>query len=303
MPCPRWRPTCKDPSPPPPRRDHVATRFAEGWAINVLRPRSCCRLCPEPPYRQCRRTAPRADHYRRYCHDYGNQSGIIAKGVSARANITFDVKYQGGTDRNVKIPVYEKKDWAEAYDIIIHNECFGGVTDVDWVENIAITHRDTGIAAAVIHCSMHSYRNAKTDEWRKLLGVSSYSHEGHRAVTVENLAPKHPIMKTFRPSGNPEGELYKIRRSGPTPSGLAKRMARHQEGSPLHLDKHLRVACVWHHARSSQRDHATGCLPRLLRGILWACNQLTKRATPSQLRQRKNKTTNRKKWRTSAGPK
>ncbi|MGB1745101.1 MAG: hypothetical protein ACPHL9_09475, partial [Limisphaerales bacterium] len=64
------------------------------------------------------------------CHDYGNQSGIIAKGVSARANITFDVKYQGGTDRNVKIPVYEKKDWAKAYDIIIHNECFGGVTDV-----------------------------------------------------------------------------------------------------------------------------------------------------------------------------
>ncbi|MED5278034.1 MAG: hypothetical protein VYD86_02860, partial [Verrucomicrobiota bacterium] len=131
------------------------------------------------------------------CHDYGNQSGIIAKGVSARANITFNVKYQGGTDRNVKIPVYEKKDWGKAYDIIIHNECFGGVTDVDWVENIAKTHRDTGIAAAVIHCSMHSYRNAKTDEWRKLLGVSSYSHEGHRAVTVENLAPKHPIMKTF----------------------------------------------------------------------------------------------------------
>ena len=43
------------------------------------------------------------------CHDYGNQSGIIAKGVSARANITFDVKYQGGTDRNVKIPSTKRK--------------------------------------------------------------------------------------------------------------------------------------------------------------------------------------------------
>ena len=161
------------------------------------------------------------------CHDYGNQSGIIVKGVSAQANITFDVKYQGGTDRNIKIPVYEEKDWAKTYDIIIHNECFGGVTDVDWVEKIAKTHRDTGVAAAVIHCSMHSYRNAKTDEWRKLLGVSSYSHEGHRAVTVENLAPKHPIMKTFPAKWEtPKGELYKIEKSGPTPSGLAKRMAR-----------------------------------------------------------------------------
>ena len=218
------------------------------------------------------------------CHDYGNQSGIIAKGVSARANITFDVKYQGGTDRNVKIPVYEKKDWAKAYDIIIHNECFGGVTDVDWVENIAMTHRDTGIAAAVIHCSMHSYRNAKTDEWRKLLGVSSYSHEGHRAVTVENLSPKHPIMKTFPAKWEtPKGELYKIEKIWPNTKRLGQAYGKDTKKDHL---------CIWtntygkarvfgttlgHHNQTMQQDVY---LDFLTRGILWACKQLTKKGDP-----------------------
>ena len=219
------------------------------------------------------------------CHDYGNQSGIIAKGVSARANITFEVKYQGGTDRNVKIPVYEKKDWAQSYDIIIHNECFGGVTDIDWVEKIAITHRDTGIAAAVIHCSMHSYRNAKTDEWRKLLGVSSFSHEGHRAVTVENLAPKHPIMKTFPTKWEtPKGELYKIEKIWPNTKQLGQAYGKDTKKDHL---------CIWtntygkarvfgttlgHHNETMQQDVY---LDFLTRGILWACSQLTDNGEPN----------------------
>jgi trehalose utilization protein len=92
--------------------------------------------------------------------------------------------------------IYEKPDWAKGYDVIVHDECFGDVTNVDFIEHIAKAHFD-GMPAVVIHCAIHSYRKSTTDEWRKLLGVSSYYHDGARKFEVTNVKPEHPIMKGF----------------------------------------------------------------------------------------------------------
>ena len=63
------------------------------------------------------------------CHDYENQKRILTEGISARANVEWTVVHEGGTSRDHKVSVYEKADWAAGYDVVVHNECFGGVED------------------------------------------------------------------------------------------------------------------------------------------------------------------------------
>src|SRR5688572_12831027 len=132
------------------------------------------------------------------CHDYERQKKILSEGISARANVEWTVVHEGEGPKkggtNHRISIYEKYDWAKGYDVVVHNECFADVNDVAFVERVAKAHHD-GIPAVVIHCTMHTFRGAKTDEWRKLLGVTSTSHEGHRPVLVKNLKANHPIMK------------------------------------------------------------------------------------------------------------
>src|ERR1041384_8051262 len=134
------------------------------------------------------------------CHDYEKQKVILAQGICARANVERTIVHEEGAEgkkeKNHKISIYEKADWAKGYDVIVHNECFGAVTDVAFVERIAKPHHD-GLPAVVLHCSVHSYRMAGTDEWRKGIGQKSMSHEKNRDLHVLNLRPEHPVMKGF----------------------------------------------------------------------------------------------------------
>src|SRR6266496_6202905 len=125
------------------------------------------------------------------CHDYEAQKKILSEGISARANVTWTIVHEGSSDsKETKFSAYEKPDWAKGFDVVVHNECSGFVTNVDWVEHIARAHYE-GVPAVVIHCSIHSYRLSKTDEWRKLLGVSSYQHQARRPFEVVTLQPEH----------------------------------------------------------------------------------------------------------------
>jgi type 1 glutamine amidotransferase len=143
------------------------------------------------------------------CHDYNNQVNIVSEGISERANVEWTIVNQS-KNRSHRVSIYEKAGWHKGYDVIVHNECFGGVTDVKFIENITQAHKD-GLACVTLHCSTHSYRNAKTDEWRKMLGVSSFSHEKHRPVEVVNLKQEHPVMAAFPLKWKtPNAELYKI---------------------------------------------------------------------------------------------
>lgn len=151
------------------------------------------------------------------CHDYENQKRIITEGLSQRVNIEWDVVHEGGTGKNHKVSVYQNQDWAKKYDVIFHNECFGGVTDDKFVESIAAAHH-AGVPAIFVHCSLHSYRNASVgaNAWRELIGVTSRSHEKKRAVKAVRLNGQHPVMKGFPADWQtPNGELYKIEKVWP----------------------------------------------------------------------------------------
>ncbi len=70
------------------------------------------------------------------CHDYEKQKLILSSGISERANVEWTIVHEGGTSRDHKVSIYSKPDWAKGYDVILHNECFGAVTDDAFIEGI-----------------------------------------------------------------------------------------------------------------------------------------------------------------------
>ncbi len=221
------------------------------------------------------------------CHDYENQKMILAEGLSSRANVEFTVIHEEGPegkkDKMHKISVYEKADWAKGYDVILHNECFGGVTDVAFVERIAKAHHD-GVPAVMLHCSTHSYRAAQTDEWRKCIGQTSMSHEKNRDLHVKNIKPEHPVMKGFPMEWlDPKDELYKNEKLWENFVPLAQAY-----GEDTKKDHCL----VWVNTYGKARVFGTTMghnnetmshevfLDLVARGLLWACDKLTDEGKP-----------------------
>ncbi len=210
------------------------------------------------------------------CHDYTTQKQLIKNGLEARAHVEVTCVQQGGDTTDAKIPLYENADWAAGYDLVIHDECFAAVTDVEWAERILAPHKK-GLPGVVLHCAMHCYRNG-TDNWFRFCGVTSRKHGAAYPHEVLNRDADHPIMKTFGASwANPAGELYWIEKVWPTAHPLA--VSKNRENGDDEV-------CVWindyqgtrvfgttlgHHNETIQSPQY---LDLLTRGSLWACGQL-----------------------------
>ena len=145
------------------------------------------------------------------CHDYPKQKDIIPS-ILKQNGIDFDWTIVAeGKGRDHKNSAYSKPGWINGYDLVVHNECYGGITDVDFINGIAKAHGDSGVPAIIIHCSLHSYRNAKTDEWRKFVGVTSMRHEAKYQLDVKPIITDHPAIAGFPKNWHtPNGELYVI---------------------------------------------------------------------------------------------
>lgn len=219
------------------------------------------------------------------CHDYPRQIEIITKGLSQRVNIVWEV-FHGAVDGPGRLAIYQTDHWTEGYDIIVHNECYGQMADAAFVERIVKGHTDRGVPAVVIHCSMHSYRNAPTDEWRKLIGMTTNRHEqGGRRLDVVKRAPNHPIMQGFPGSWKtPNGELYVIERSWPETEVLA---------TAYGIDTQVDHPVIWTNTYGKVRVFGTTLghhnetmmstewLDVVGRGLLWACDKLQNDGSPT----------------------
>jgi type 1 glutamine amidotransferase len=210
------------------------------------------------------------------CHDYEHQKDILTQGISTRANVTWTIIHEGDGTRNHEVSAYEKPDWAKGFDVVVHDECFGEVTNVDFIQRITQVHSN-GLPAVLLHCSTHSYRMSQTDEWRKLLGVSSYRHQTLRAFEVQNIKPEHPVMKGFPAKWNDfPDELYEIVKFWPNCVPLGKGLG----------EKDTEHVCIWVNTYGKARVFGTTLghgndtvqsdvyLDLVTRGLLWACNQL-----------------------------
>jgi putative membrane-bound dehydrogenase-like protein len=209
------------------------------------------------------------------CHDYTAQKAILADGLRERGHFDIDVVQQGGAATDSKIEIYSRDDWADGYDLVIHDECFSDVTDKAYVDRILKPHR-AGKPAVVLHCAMHCYRDGR-DDWFKFCGVTSRRHGAHYAHEVLNRDAAHPIMKGF-PAGwaNPAGELYWIEKVWDTAHPLASAKNREQGNEEV---------CVWTNQFEQARVFGTTLghhnetvgdpvyLDLLTRGVLWAAGK------------------------------
>ncbi|MGI9472325.1 MAG: ThuA domain-containing protein [Rubripirellula sp.] len=160
------------------------------------------------------------------CHDYQNQKQLISEGLSARVGPIDWTILEYGSERDIKAEVYQDGDWIKGFDIVVHNECFGGVEDGDFVSGIVQAHVEHNVPAIMIHCSMHSYRNAPTaDTWRGFLGVTSRRHEKKKRpliVQPTDAGTSNSIVESMGSSWQtPNGELYIIERVWPNTRVLA----------------------------------------------------------------------------------
>lgn len=221
------------------------------------------------------------------CHDYDMQKMILQAGISERANVEFTVIHEEGPegkkDRTHRISIYEKEDWAKGYDVVLHNECFGGVTDVAFVERIAKPHFD-GVPAVMLHCSAHSYRMAATDAWRHAIGQKSMSHEKNRDLLVKNIAPEHPVMKGFPMEWlDKADELYKneILYPGFVPLAKAYGEDTKKEHNLIWVNtsgKGKVFGTTMGHNNSTMEEPVF--LDLVARGLLWACDKLDENGKP-----------------------
>jgi type 1 glutamine amidotransferase len=218
------------------------------------------------------------------CHDYERQNYILSKGISDRARVEWSIVHDVTSTKDHRVNLYENPNWASGFDVVVHNECFSGVTDTSFINNVTAPHRN-GTAAVVIHCAMHTFRDLKTNEWRDFLGVTSPRHGKQQPLDVKNLKPNDPIMSEFPltwKTGNEE--LYFIDKVWPDTEVLA-------EAHSVDTDKDYGV--IWKHTYGKGRVFGTTLthhnhhmadpvyLEMITRGLLWACDKLDGDGKPS----------------------
>jgi len=218
------------------------------------------------------------------CHDYAYQAKRLAEGSRKRANIEWTVALDPRKGTNGKIDLYENPDWAGPYDIVVHNECFANTGDPEYVRKITRAHHG-GVPAVVIHCAMHTYRAAKFDDWRELLGVTSRRHEHQSRYPVVAEARDHPVMAGFPSTWtSPRDELYVIEKVWPNTTVLAtgksERDGRRHAAFWVGTYGKARVfGTTFGHGNATFDDEVF--MDTLTRGILWATRRITSGGEPS----------------------
>lgn len=202
-------------------------------------------------------------------HDYKALNPLITKKVSALAHVHIDVKYGLETLRNPK--------FADGFDIVIYNFCFGDEKNKTLIENALKVTRD-GKPTMLVHCAMHTFQ--PSDEWTDCCGMRTRVHDPYRAFAVIKANKNHPIVKKLPNEWpTPGDELYQTIKLGErsTPLLIGK--------APKAKVEHV-VAWVSTYGKGKVfattlgHDMNTVKLPvyhRLLaNGLLWACDKLDK---------------------------
>ena len=220
------------------------------------------------------------------CHDYKFQTEkMMEAGKRNGLAIEWKVVNEGGTGTEAQIDLYDSPDWAEGFDVVIHNECFANTADPDYIRKITEAHKK-GAHSVVIHCAMHTYRAAKIDDWREFLGVTSRHHEHQSNYPVRVVAKEHPIMKGFpKDYVTPRDELYIIKHVWPKTKTLAVSYSeKTEEPQPVFWVNEYGKARVfgttYGHSNATFSDEVFQ--DTLMRGVLWAAGRLTEEKAGSQ---------------------
>ena len=132
-----------------------------------------------------------------------------------RAEVTVEFNADKGTDATFAI--YDSVDWANGYDVILHDECSASVTEKAYVKRILDAHKN-GMPAVNLHCAMHSYRwgefrepvepGADNAGWYEMIGLQSTGHGPQSPIDVSYSDASHPITKGLENWRTTNEELY-----------------------------------------------------------------------------------------------
>lgn len=213
------------------------------------------------------------------CHDYTRQHKVLSEGIQGLANVQVDVWWTDDKSTDPPLDVYNDPEWAEGYDVVIHDECAASNRDLKVFERILDAHKT--IPAVHLHCAMHSFRNG-TDRWFQHLGLQSSSHGPQVPIEVKFSAQAHPITATLKNWTTIREELYNnVKTFDITPLATGKQVIKRKDKEQV-----VEHIVAWtnekHGARSfsTTLGHNTETVadPRYLelvtRGLLWACDQL-----------------------------
>jgi type 1 glutamine amidotransferase len=222
------------------------------------------------------------------CHDYKEQQEILKKGIAERAHVEVSVAYDPDTTNMHLNPVYEKPDWADGFDVIIHDECSSNVKDLAVINRILTPHRK-GLPAVMLHCGMHSYRSEGYPEvtpWFEFTGLQSTGHGPQAPIGIEFISGASPITNGFENWRTINEELYNnsAGRLLDTASPLArgKQTMTNKAGKTADADYVVAWTNNYHgtkvFATTLGHNNATVGDPRYLnlvtRGLLWSCDKL-----------------------------
>lgn len=211
------------------------------------------------------------------CHDYDYQTKAMQLAAKEQGiDIEWTIVFEGGKGTRAKIELYEKTNWADGFDVVVHNECFADTDDASYIRKITDVHRN-GVPAVVIHCAMHTYRSAKVDDWREFLGVTSRHHEHQSRYAVEVTEKDHPITKGI-PEGykTPMDELYIVEKVWPNTKVLAtSKSEKTGEVQPVFWTNNFGKARVFGTTYGHSNDTFTDpiFLATVVRGIVWAAGK------------------------------
>lgn len=165
------------------------------------------------------------------CHDYEAQSKILKTEIEKRILAEVTVEFSASKSTETVFEIYESDDWADGYDVVIHDECSANVTEQPYVARILAAHQ-AGTPAVNLHCAMHSYRwgnyreslepGSDNSGWYEMLGVQSTSHGPKKPVSVTYLDGTHPITTGLTDWVTIDEELYNNMRVYGQTTGLAK---------------------------------------------------------------------------------
>ena len=220
-------------------------------------------------------------------HDYNGQSTILTEGISARANVQWTVFHDNGMLNDGKIEeskinaFFGNPDWSKGFDVVVYNDSFQRNATLKLVKEKLAPHL-VGLPAVIIHGSVHTHVDLKTDEWREFVGIRSPKHGPAQPITVNNnIAPQNSIMQGFPATWVTvkADELYDVDEVLPTATPLA-------QAHDVHTGKDYCV--VWTNLYGPAKTRVFGTslphcnvsmetpvyLDLVTRGLLWSVNKL-----------------------------
>jgi uncharacterized protein len=218
-------------------------------------------------------------------HEFVKQETILPPAVAQRVKVDWTIDHTAGKSTEVLIERHKNTDWTKSFDVVLYNMSFSHVVDVPWIERLAGAHRDSGVGAVILHGAVHSFRRSESRAWGELMGAFSLRHDSQRPLTIEAVAPDHPIMRGMPKDWqtSPE-ELYELERVWPGMTPLAQAYS---------VESKKRHPIIWTNTHGKARVFVTSLghntemianpvyLDLVTRGLLWTVGKLKDDGTPA----------------------